>query len=90
MRDEFQRRQSLEDRLYEFILRNPRVWIHGRDMRPVAGDAWRSRLVEVRARLDALGLEFRWNKKNGIDAAYMLTEKALGPAAHVYREASLF
>lgn len=90
MRDEFQRRQSLEDRLYEFILRNPRVWLHGRDMRPSGGDAWRSRLTNVRKRLDDLGLDFKWNKKHGIDAAYMLREKTLGPSAHVYREASLF
>ncbi len=90
MRDELLRRQSLADRLEDYVLAHPRVWLHAKDLRPVAGDAWRSRLVEVRIRLLKLDLELAWNRKNGGESAYMLRERPLGPAAHEYREASLF
>ena len=78
MRAELERRASLEDRLYHFILAHPRVWLSARDMRPVAGDAWRSRLTAVRIRLAALGYTFDWNRKNGGAAAYRLRAQPLG------------
>ena len=78
MNAELQRRASLEDRLYAYIVANPRRWLSARDMRPVAGDAWRSRLVQVRVRLATLGYTFDWNKKNGAAAAYMLRGAPLG------------
>jgi hypothetical protein len=78
MRAELERRASLEDQLYGFILAHPRVWLRACDMRPVAGDAWRSRLVQVRARLSVLGYTFDWNKRNGGAAAYRLRAQPLG------------
>ncbi len=86
MRDEFRRRLSLEDRLFHFILEHPHVWLDGRDMRPVGGDAWRSRLTNIRRRLAAQGLEFACRNKNKKDAAYLLRAVALGPLAETHRE----
>ncbi len=78
MRSELQRRQSLARALLAYILAHPRSWLSAKDLRPVGGDAWRSRVVEVRAMLDNMGLTFEWNRKNGAASAYRLREKPLG------------
>lgn len=87
---EFDRRASLEDRLYHFVLGHPGVWLRACDLRPVAGDAWRSRIVAVRRRLATVGLVFVWNRKNAAASAYMLRDAPLGPSAESPRERRLF
>lgn len=78
MKSELLRRQSLARALLAYILAHPRSWLSARDLRPVGGDAWRSRVVEVRELLNELGFTFEWNRKNGAASAYLLREKPLG------------
>lgn len=89
-RSEARRRQSLEDRLMDFILAHPRRWLAWHELAAHGGQAWRSRLPVIREKLATQDLELPWNGHNGNASAYMLRPKALGPRAEVYREASLF
>ena len=84
MRAELARRQSLEDRLFAFILAHPRRWLGWKELSQHGGSAWRSRLPGIRQRLADLDLEFPWNQQTGDASAYMLREKALGRQAHEY------
>ena len=68
---EARRRQSLEQRLSELLQARPHVWIPMREMH-AAGDAWRSRLPQVRQRFarEQIGI-VQWNRRNGGASAYM-------------------
>jgi len=89
-RSEFTRRQSLEDRLMDYILAHPRRWIAWSELAAHGGQAWRSRLPAIRATLAKQDMELPWNGKNGNLSAYQLRPLALGPSAEVYRDARLF
>jgi hypothetical protein len=91
MKAELARRQSLEDALYAYILAHPRSWLPWSALASCGGQAWRSRLPQVRARLADLDLVFVWNGRNGNASAYMLRAAPLGrDAAEQIAQVSLF
>lgn len=55
MKAEFQRRQSLADALEAFVRANPNVWIPAVLFEPFGRQAWRTRLSDVRKRVEAEG-----------------------------------
>lgn len=91
MKHELQRRQSLEDRLLAFIVSHPRRWLAWYELAEHGGQAWRSRLPQIRQRLAARGYVVEWNKQNGNDSAYMLRERPLARSAdQVIEQVGLF
>ena len=71
MKAEIQRRASLEDKLYAFLIAHPLEELTMRDLEVAAGNAWRSRLPAVRRRMlrEDVGV-VRWNGKNSSASRY--------------------
>lgn len=79
LRPELARRKHYAEALEAFFVARPWVWIPIAELHQVGGDAWRSRVTELRTRpINPLAIP--WNKKNGGASAYMYrpTGEALG------------
>jgi hypothetical protein len=69
---EHARRQSNTDKLREFFLARPGAWVSARDLEFAGRQAWRTRVSEVRRRLqkDGLGtIECRVDTQFGLPVA---------------------
>lgn len=86
---EHDRRRGSTARVMALFLSRPNTWIAWQDIAQAGGScAWRTRISDARKQFRKEGRELVWNRK--LSSCYMLRDKAIGPAAHEYREASLF
>jgi len=79
MKAEMQRRQTNADKLRAFFEARPGEWIPARDLEFAGRQAWRTRVSELRVRLETAGDgTIEWNHKT-LDSAYrFLPHKPLG------------
>jgi hypothetical protein len=81
---ELKRRKTNADRLQEFFIERPHQWIAARDLEFAGRQAWRTRISELRKRLEAADLGTivnrvrRFQDGSVIASEYMYRPKPLG------------
>lgn len=89
MREELSRRKSNVEKLREFFLLRPLKWIDAVDLEPVAGrQAWRTRVSELRQRLEKEGAGTIENRQQFRNRVVVLSEYRYLPYEPLGRDAA--